>query len=105
MSEEKKKSDAEEGSDAEDLMKLFETYLIPGVSDSIQFETKMPLDSAGNVKSVQLTARIEFDKLSEKGKKSALECGYSEGEAVALVISKSADYQGVDIKKISRGRK
>lgn len=97
MSEKNERADAEESSEGSELLQLFESYLLPDVSDSIEFETKMPLDSTGNAVSVELTARVEFEKLSEKGKTCALSCGYSKGALVTLVITKSESYQGVDI--------
>jgi hypothetical protein len=93
----KPKGSTEEDNESSELMELFKSYLLPGVIDSTEFETRMPLDDEGDVVSVELTSRIEFEKLSEKGKRSALSHGYSEGELVTLVITKSESYRGVDI--------
>ena len=44
-----------------------------------------------------MTATIGFDKLSDKGKKSALNSGYSEGESVSIIINESASNTSVHL--------
>ena len=100
-SKQKMEKDQDDGSS--ELMELFESYLSPGVSESVEFETKMPLDSSGSPDSVELKTKIDFDKLSDKGKKSVKNFGYSSGESVTFIINKSAYNQGLFI--ANKGKK